>query len=361
MTAGNKRRAPQSTIAAGFARALADLAVSKGAGRAALAQRAGIAPGDLEDRDNRITLASYMALMRAAKDLTGDAALALHFGEAFDMQQLSIVGLIGMSCETMAEAFEQLGRYTRLMIDVALDDPQGRRLVLSREGGRVWLIDTRSNPNDFPELTESSFARMAAAAHLPPGQTSRVEAVHVTHPAPSYKAEYARVFRLPVIFESDRNALLMKDDSFLTMKIPRPSRYVFGVLSGHADALLRKLDAATTVRGRVESLLMPLLHTGNAGVDAVAARMAVSRQTLFRKLRAEGTTFEKVLDDLRHRLAVHYLNGKKVSVNEAAYLVGFSDPTAFSRAVRRWTGMSPRALRTGNGTTTLHRRFPSDI
>jgi AraC-like DNA-binding protein len=90
---------------------------------------------------------------------------------------------------------------------------------------------------------------------------------------------------------------------------------------------------------------MPVLHKGEASMDAVADKMALSRQTLFRRLKAEGTTFEKVLDELRHRLALHYLGGKKVSVNETAYLVGFSDPAAFSRAFKRWTGTSPRAMR----------------
>jgi len=122
-------------------------------------------------------------------------------------------------------------------------------------------------------------------------------------------------------------------------------RYVFGVLSERADALLKELESSKTVRGRVESLLLPVLHKGDISMDAIAAKLAVSRQTLFRKLKAEGTTFEKVLDELRHRLALNYLCGKKVSVNETAYLVGFSDPAAFSRAFKRWTGSSPRDVR----------------
>jgi AraC-like DNA-binding protein len=83
-------------------------------------------------------------------------------------------------------------------------------------------------------------------------------------------------------------------------------------------------------------------------MDAIAERMALSRQTLLRRLKDEGATFEKVLDELRHRLALDYLGAKKVSVNEAAYLVGFSDPAAFSRAFKRWTGSNPRAYRAGN-------------
>ena len=80
-------------------------------------------------------------------------------------------------------------------------------------------------------------------------------------------------------------------------------------------------------------------------METIAQRMGISRQTLFRRLKAEGVTFEKILDELRHRLALHYLSGKKASVNETGYLVGFSDPAAFSRAFKRWTGRSPSELR----------------
>jgi AraC-like DNA-binding protein len=129
----------------------------------------------------------------------------------------------------------------------------------------------------------------------------------------------------------------------LTHENAHSSRYVFGILSAHAEALLKSLESSKTTRGRVESLLMPVLHTGEASMDLIARKLGLSRQTLFRKLRAEGVTFEKLLDELRHKLALHYLSGKKASVNETAYLVGFSDPAAFSRAFKRWTGASPRA------------------
>src|SRR5450432_941963 len=229
------------TIAAGFARALLELAVSKGASREELVERSQIDQEQLRDQDNRIPFARYVALMRAGQELCNDPALALHFGEAFDIAELSIVGLLGQACETMAEAFAQLNRYERLIAD--LDGvAAGNRLVLSRSAGQLWLVDTRRNPNDFPELTESSFARMACASRRVPGGKQLFRAVHVTHAAPAYRAEYERIFRVPVGFGSDRNALLMTDDSWLTLKTPQPSRYVFGILSERADALFKELE-----------------------------------------------------------------------------------------------------------------------
>jgi len=331
---------PELTVAAGLARGLIDLAVSKGANAPQLLERAGIAPDDLADQDTRLPFDKYVALMRAGKVLSNDPALALHYGETNDMARISVVGLLGQASETMLEAFAQLNRYGRLVVEF---DGGRERFRLERKDGGLWMVDTREHPNAFPELTESTFARMICDPRAF-GVTQIAKAVHVTHPAPAYRAEYDRIYRAPVTFDSDWNAILI-DESWMFHRVSDQPRYVFGVLSERADALLKELESSKTVRGRVESLLLPVLHKGDIGMDAIAAKLAVSRQTLFRKLKAEGTTFEKVLDELRHRLALNYLSGKKVSVNETAYLVGFSDPAAFSRAFKRWTGSSPRDVR----------------
>jgi AraC-like DNA-binding protein len=328
------------TVSAGLAKGLLDLAVSKGADRAALLARAGIAAGDLDDQDNRIPLPRYVTLMRAGKELSGDPALALHYGETSDFAQVSVVGLIGMASETMTEAFVQLNRYGRLVVEF---DGGKDRFVMMPEHGDLWMVDTRQNPNDFFELTESTFARMICGPRAF-GVTQLAKAVHVTHKAPAYASEYERVYGAPVTFEAARNAILI-DSHWTAHRVQQAPRYAFGILSQHAQKLLGDLERSKTLRGRVESLLMPVLHKGDVSMEAIADKLAVSRQTLFRKLKAEGTTFEKVLDELRHRLALHYLSGKKVSVNETAYLVGFSDPAAFSRAFKRWTGSTPRDAR----------------
>ncbi len=333
---------PESTVAAGLARALIELAVSKGASQEALAERSQIDPQELQDLDNRIPFAKYVALMRAGKELCNDPALALHFGEAFDFAELSIVGLIVGVAETGADAFMQINRYARLVVEVDLGTTN--RFQLEGHGRERWMVDTRINPNDFPELTESLFARAVCMTRRYSGEAQFIKAVHVTHKEPGYRAEYDRIFRMPVIFESDKNALLM-DDAWLTEKTALSSRYVFGILSAHAETLIKSLESSKSTRGSVESLLMPILHTGDASMDAIAGKLRLSRQTLFRRLKAEGVTFEKVLDELRHKMALHYLSGKKVSVNETAYLVGFSEPAAFSRAFKRWTGSSPRMVR----------------
>lgn len=330
------------TVSAGLARGLVNLAVSKGADRAELLARAQIGEDDLADQDNRVRFANYVALMRAGKVLARDPALALHYGETSNFAEVSIVGLIGYASETMAEAMAQLNRYGRLVVEF---DGGPNRFVMDPGPDGIWIVDTRENPNDFPELTESTFARMICGPRTF-GIAQLAKAVQVTHSKTEYADDVARVFGAPVTYDAARNAVLI-DYKWSDYRLNHQPRYAFGVLSRHADRLLRELEATKSVRGKVESLLMPVLHKGDASMDAIAGKLAMSRQTLFRRLKDEGTTFEKVLDALRHRLALDYLGARKVSVNETAYLVGFSDPAAFSRAFKRWTGTTPKAMRSG--------------
>jgi len=334
------RVAAELTVSAGYVCSLVELAVARGADRERLLATAGIDRTALGHPDNRLPFERFKTLMRSAKDLTGDPALALHFGETSRFAEMSIVGLIAFAAETVAEAFAQMNRYARLVVEVDGHE-SGDRFAVVRRGQEVWIEDRRRNPNDFPELTESTWARFASdyARHMPT-RPQFLKAVHVTHAEPAYRAEYDRILKAPVTFGSPWNALQI-EDWWLSLRLGRTNRYVFGLFSERAQALLVSLENAETVRGRLEALLIPVLHTGDTGMDRMASKLGMSRPTLYRRLRAEGVSYEALLDDLRHRMALHYLDGKKVSVSQAAYLVGFSDSSVFSRAFKRWTGRPP--------------------
>jgi AraC-like DNA-binding protein len=330
-----------STIAAGFASGLIDFAARKGVRREELVTRSGLDPERLRDPDDRIPFASYAALMRTAIALSGDAALALRFGEEVDLSEMSILGSVG-GVSTMQEGLAAMTRYAPLAVD--FEGQVGERMQIRRIRGRTWLVDTRPDPNEFPEFTESAFARMVCGARRWLGGMEWARAMRVTHPEPPYRAEYDRIFRMPISFESAENALLLAEDA-LTRRVPHTPRYVSDVFGPRADDLLEGLERARTTRGRVERLLAPTLPTGGTSMAAVGRRLGVSRQTLFRRLKAEGVTFERVLEELRLRTALRCLNEESLSVKETAYRVGFSEPAAFSRAFKRWTGSRPRAAR----------------
>ena len=106
------------------------------------------------------------------------------------------------------------------------------------------------------------------------------------------------------------------------------------------------LDPAKgALRRDVEKSLETMLPTGDVSIERVAGELGISRQTLYRRLNAENGTFEEILEATRHKLALRYLKRERSSVKSAAYRLGFSEPAAFSRAFKRWTGSSPTSFR----------------
>ncbi len=336
----------EPTVGAGYTRALLAHAVARGCDRRTLMGCSGIHAADLEEPEGRVPLAACVALMKGAIDASGDPAFALKFGEAVRTEDLSIALQAAGFAETVESGRRQANRLARLVLDDGGGEPDLLRLVRDRRG--VWLQLAGSIYVDNPCFVEAGLAwcvretraMLEGMQQAPPF----LKALHLAHREPSYRAEYDRIFNVPLVFESDRNAMLI-DERFLSLRLPASNPYVARVLVERAEALLQSLAASETTRGHVEGLLTPVLHVGGTNMKAIAGKMGLSRQTLFRRLRAEGVTFQTVLDDLRRRVALHHLSGGKTSVSETAFLAGFSDPAAFSRAFKRWTGASPRSSR----------------
>ena len=204
---------PEFTVGAGFARGLAGFAAAKGADEAVLLARAGIDRLALLDQDARLPFSSYVALMRAGQALTGDPALGLHFGERVGIAEVSIIGLLGQASENMLEAFAQLNRYVRLIVETD-NGGDADRFRFAMERGGLWMVDNRRGAETFPELTESAFAQLVCSARRASGLLV-VRAVHLTYRDPGYAAEYERIFRVPVTFGSNRNALQI-DEALLS-------------------------------------------------------------------------------------------------------------------------------------------------
>lgn len=118
-----------------------------------------------------------------------------------------------------------------------------------------------------------------------------------------------------------------------------------GFLERLAALLSRPASTSGCFKAEVEAAIEPMLDAGTVSIDRAASELGMSRQTLYRRLKAEGTTFEELLQAKRRQLAVRYLGIDRLPVKATAYRLGFSDPAAFSRAFKRWTGTSPSLFR----------------
>lgn len=118
---------------------------------------------------------------------------------------------------------------------------------------------------------------------------------------------------------------------------------IIALLSGLAQSLGQRQTRC--LRQQVEAAIESLLESGDVNVDRISRELGMSRQTLYRRLKAEDVTFEEIFNAKRRQLAMRYLRLDRISVKGAAYKLGFSDPAAFSRAFKRWTGFSPSKVR----------------
>ena len=338
-----QRNRSRQSVAGSMVLGLIDHAAGQGADRAALLAIAGLS-GSAQDRDRRVPLDRYVAMHRLAEQHCGDPALAIHFAENSNFAELSIVGLLGYASETMRDALDQLNRYGRLVTDLAIAGPA--RFVLTEEVDGLWLTDHRIDDPPFPQLTESTFVRMVTGTHQF-GSDPYCSLAEVTHHDRGQGAELCRALGVPVRFGARRNALRVSR-AWQTYRIALYPRYAFGLFCAHADELLAELDAGQSMAGQVERTVLPLLHTGTVTIEDVARRLGLASHSLYRALRAEGTTFEALLAALRHRFAQGYLAQGRTSLSEIAYLLGYSDVSAFSRAFKRREGVAPGAWRRAN-------------
>ncbi|MFJ6519827.1 AraC-like DNA-binding protein [Streptomyces filamentosus] len=167
--------------------------------------------------------------------------------------------------------------------------------------------------------------------------------VEFTHPEPPHAAEYALLFGAPCVFGAARTAAVF-DRADLDEPVLRDADALRDFLRSAPDGVLVCSEWGSTATGRVRHLIGRALPAGPVPTpEELAERLSVSPQTLRRQLAAEGTTYQRLRDQVRRDHAIAELTAGRVSIERLSRRLGFSEPSAFHRAFRRWTGETPRA------------------
>ncbi|MFD3535445.1 AraC family transcriptional regulator [Streptomyces sp. NPDC058664] len=169
--------------------------------------------------------------------------------------------------------------------------------------------------------------------------------VEFVHPEPRHAREYAHLFGAPCVFGAARTTAVF-DRADLDEPVLRDAAALRAFLRRAPADVLVRADYGSAVTGRVRHLIGRALATGSVPTpQELAGRLSVSPQTLRRQLAAEGTTYQRLRDQVRRDHAIAELTGGRVSIERLSRQLGFSEPSAFHRAFRRWTGETPRAYR----------------
>ncbi|WP_416961914.1 AraC family transcriptional regulator [Streptomyces sp. Agncl-13] len=170
--------------------------------------------------------------------------------------------------------------------------------------------------------------------------------VEFSHPAPPHALEYDLLYGAPCAFRAPRTALVF-DRALLELPVLQDESGLHAFLRRAPGDVLARLDYGSTAAAQVRRLLGQSLPDRMPDPQDIAARLAMSAQTLRRRLAAEGTSFQRIRDQLRRDVAIAALAEGTVSIEDLAHRLGFSEPSAFHRAFKRWTGSAPRSYQPG--------------
>lgn len=305
----------------------------------AITTAAGIDPSVLTDPDGRVTLEQMGRFWQLSIEQSGDPALGLHAGQVGPsgvyrtMEFLGIYSAsVGAGLSRFAEYFPLINSWLRLH---TTDDATG---------GCLW-IDTvyGAPPRPAAEYTVSTVLRRTRSAW---GLGWRPTAVRFEFPKSADVAadEYAAVLDCEVEFGAPRTEVVL-DRATWDTPVATADEALVTVLEEHAARLRNRLPGGSGLVQSVRDAVAASLPGGDAGLEVVASKLGFTGRTLQRRLADDGLAFADMADMVRHEAAKLRLAERQLSIAEVAYMVGFAEQSSFTRAFKRWTGMSPQAYR----------------
>ncbi|HWA77035.1 MAG TPA: AraC family transcriptional regulator ligand-binding domain-containing protein [Polyangiaceae bacterium] len=328
-------------IMASIVRSVVDVAEHAGIERAPLLARLGLKPSDFDDPDGLLPLEAYILAWEYIAGLPDQAELGLEVGKMSSPQFLGALGYAithapdGLSAIRMFHRFRSLVSNT-LAPEIDIDDdsvtyhlvwpPRVARLVQFADCAFVGSVTLIRNLLNLPETVP-----LAREAHY---QCAR----------PPTGPDRASILGCPVHYGAPEMRLVFHRAP-IERSLPRHDPALFAYLERHASSVLARVPAAGRTADQVRRLITEELRNGEPSQADVSRRLAMSERTLQRRLRDENTTFAEILDNARAELSQLYLREANVAAYEVAFLLGYSEPSAFHRAFRRWTGVTPQEFR----------------
>jgi AraC-like DNA-binding protein len=328
--------APEATVIGSYGLAIARALQSCGVDSDRVFRAAGIPVDLVIDPMSRLPTTSITRLYRACVDATNNPYFGLIVAKFIQMPTLHALGYALAASSTLMDFCRRLERYFRLVSQVV-------KISVSEADGKVYL--RFEHLVDVSGETEDAFFGFLVLAmrrlYRPEFNPVRVE---FHRPMPREGAEpYEKLMHAPVSF-SHADGLLVFDQADLRQALAGSCPELAQVNDNIAINYLARLDRNDVITG-VTKKIIDLLPDGECGRDKVASALGMSPSGLQLKLSQQGTNFQQLLDDTRKELGCSYVQQPTRSVTEITFLLGFNDTSNFTRAFKRWTGMSPTEYR----------------
>lgn len=292
-----------------------------------------LTPQILADAEARVTPAQFCVAWAETIRQSGDPLLALHLAETLPLGAFGVVEYACRAAPTVRAAFRQWVRYLGI-----LDDAVEVGLVDAGPYGALRVVMESEAP--APASHELCFALVARHTKSIVPDEFRVAEVRFGHLATAaHRDAYRAFFDCEVTFGHEQTEMLI-EHRVLDLALPTADPNLEALLVPLAAAQRERAHTEASLTEQVRRALRAALSSDDAQLDGVARRLGTTGRSLQRRLKDEGTAFQIVRDEMRRELANHYLN-QRMSFAEISFLLGFSEPSAFFRAFKRWTGMTP--------------------
>ena len=288
--------------------------------------------------DLRIPADQHYHLWEYAESVTGDPAVGLHAGKVVDPDRMGLVGHVFFNCDTLGEAVTQYARLHRLINESV-------HLSFERAGEQAILTWQADSPGHYcrQDMDRTIASVLCRTRHfIHPGMVA--DWVEIAHSKPDYAEEYRELFGGPVRFGCELTRVAF-NSRHLNHPIPHRNPYVYSAVLKQVNSLLARLQSRRTFGRKIRRLISQQMSTERIDADTLAKQCHMSRQTLYRRLKKEGLGFHDLVEEVRKDKAMRYVASDRFALGEIAFLLGFSELSAFSRAFKRWTGIAPAQYR----------------
>lgn len=326
------------TLSVQAAKKLLEAAAALGVPVDAACAAARLDPRLCDDEHARLPLGVMHALWEAVAERYGRDDLVVRVVGHLSPRDYGVVGFLCMSSQTVGAAVELAAKYLRLYAD----EP---RLEVTA-GGQLRLHFTQPLPEraGLWLATEAALAELLSAARALSGRQLVPRAVSFTHRALGDRRPLDAFFGVPVRYGAETTALELTPEQ-LALALPRGDPRLQSLLEPVAQEALSRARRDESLLERARRELGGALSGGPPTVAVVASKLAMSERTLRRRLVEEGVGFRELLEQTRLDLARQYVADPAVPLAEVSFVLGFSEPSAFHRAFKRWTGRTPASFR----------------
>lgn len=306
-----------------------------------LLAKANLTPAQIDDPRCRLAARDQVSLLNLVAEALDDDLLGFHLARRCDLREWGLLYYVAASAGTWIEALRRTVRYASLSNEGALlDCALGSQLEVSLAFVGVGRHLDRQQAECWATLVVR-LLRELTGQHV---SASRTRFVHVRTRIPE---ELALYFGGDVEFAAAADTIEFPR-TIGSAAIVSADPYLHRLLVQHCEeALAHRRPRRGGLQAQVEDTIAPLLPHAEVHAGDVARRLGLSRRTLARRLAAEDVTYSRLLDHMRRDLANRYLADADASISQIAWLLGYRETSAFSRAFKRWTGKSPRAARAG--------------